>query len=154
MKTNFPFEHLDWLVMSKDIITVSGRELGDNVHAEVKTFSVVVSSDMAPGFHMIVHTATLDKEIVSDSLYVPVDAIKSHEIEFKTNQVKIYRMHFQSASSFIGVSSPALGQGPPEAIGGDHAAWRPRGGVHAGHNARVHVPSPGDHHHHQGQLAA
>ena len=98
VNSNFPFEHLDWLVMSKDIIMVSGRELGGNIHPEVKTFSVVVNSDMAPGFHMIVHSSTLDKEIVSDSLYIPVEAIKSHEIEFKTNQVFLIQHNISALS--------------------------------------------------------
>ena len=48
-KTNFPFEHFDWLIVSKNLIIQSGREYGSNIHPEVKTFSVVASPNMAPG---------------------------------------------------------------------------------------------------------
>ena len=43
--------------MSKDIIWNTGREFGENIHPELKTFSVVVSSEMTPGFHIIVYAA-------------------------------------------------------------------------------------------------
>ena len=42
--------------MSKDIILHSGREYGENIHAEIKTFSLVTSPEMAPGFHILVYT--------------------------------------------------------------------------------------------------
>ena len=35
VKTNFPFQYVDWVVMSKDIILHSGRENGDNIHPEI-----------------------------------------------------------------------------------------------------------------------
>ena len=56
---------MDWLIVSKDMILLSGRELGENVHPEVVTFSVAVSSEMAPAFHMVVHAQTSGGEIVS-----------------------------------------------------------------------------------------
>ena len=56
---------MDWLIVSKDMILLSGRELGENVHPEVVTFSVAVSSEMAPAFHMVVHAQTSRGEIVS-----------------------------------------------------------------------------------------
>ena len=56
--------------MSKDIIWNTGREFGENIHPELKTFSVVVSSEMTPGFHIIVYAAVgtgNTKEIVAGS---------------------------------------------------------------------------------------
>jgi hypothetical protein len=47
------------------MILLSGRERGENVHPEVVTFSVAVSSEMAPAFHMLVHAVTTKGEIVS-----------------------------------------------------------------------------------------
>ena len=88
---SFAFSHVDWLIVSKDMILLSGRELGENVHPEVVTFSVAVSSQMAPAFHMLVHAQTSRGEIVSDSVYLPVEAIKRHEIELSTNQVKDHK---------------------------------------------------------------
>ena len=57
VKTSFPFEVFDWVVLSKNIVIRSGREYGDNIHPEVKTFSLVTSPDMAPGFHIVVYTS-------------------------------------------------------------------------------------------------
>ncbi len=57
--------------MSKDIIWNTGREFGENIHPELKTFSVVVSSEMTPGFHIIVFAAVgtgNTKEIVAGSI--------------------------------------------------------------------------------------
>ena len=36
----------------------SGRVVGTNLHPEVVTFSMVVSSDMAPGFHVLGYITT------------------------------------------------------------------------------------------------
>ena len=97
-KTNFPLLHLDWIVVSKDIILLSGREFGTNIHSEVITFSVVVNSEMSPGFHVLVFGSPAGsdpsgkEEIVSDSIFLPVSAIKSHEIELKTIQIKDHKM--------------------------------------------------------------
>ena len=57
VKTSFPFEFFDWIVISKNNIIQAGREYGDNIHPEVKTFSLVASPDMAPGFHVLVYTS-------------------------------------------------------------------------------------------------
>ena len=57
--------------MSKDIIWNTGREFGENIHPELKTFSVVVSSEMTPGFHIIVYAVVgtgSTKEIVAGSM--------------------------------------------------------------------------------------
>ena len=89
VKTNFPFASFDWLIVSKDIIWNNGRELGNNVHPEVKTFSVVVSPEMSPGFHVIVYTKIpIPKcnKIIADSSYITIDKVSGlhpHKIEFK-----------------------------------------------------------------------
>ena len=64
------------MIVSKNIILKSGREFAaTDSHATVTTFSVVVSSEMAPGFHIIVYSATTDDYLLSDSMYFPVQAI-------------------------------------------------------------------------------
>ena len=68
---SFPFHYFDWIIMSKDIIWNTGREFGENIHPELKTFSVVVSSEMTPGFHIIVYAVVgtgSTKEIVAGSM--------------------------------------------------------------------------------------
>ncbi len=89
VKSNFPLPYFDWIIISKNIILNSGREYGSDIHPIVNTFSVVVSSEMAPGFHMVVYTVTRpDDYLLSDSAYFPVQAINRHRIEFKLTQVK------------------------------------------------------------------
>ena len=89
VKTNFPFASFDWMIVSKDIIWNNGRELGNNVHPEVKTFSVVVSPEMSPGFHVIVYTkipVPRCNQIIADSSYITLEQVSGnhpHEIEFK-----------------------------------------------------------------------
>ena len=89
VKSNFPLPYFDWLIVSKNLILNSGREYGSDIHAVTNTFSVVVSSEMAPGFHIIVHTVTKpDDFMLSNSAYFPVQAINRHKIEFKLTQIK------------------------------------------------------------------
>ena len=88
VKSNFALEHFDWLIISKNIILKTGREYASDIHAVVTTFSVVVSSEMAPGFHIIIYTNTNDDYLLSDSAYFPVQAINRHKMEFKLNQIK------------------------------------------------------------------
>ena len=87
VKTNFAFASFDWLILSKDIIWNSGREFGNNIHPETKTFSVVVSPEMSPGFHVIVYARVLkSNQVIADSSYVTIDKLRGldpHEIELK-----------------------------------------------------------------------
>ena len=84
VKTNkdFALAYFDWMIVSKNIILKAGREFAaTDSHATVTTFSVVVSSEMAPGFHIIVHSATADDYLLSDSMYFPVQAINRSDID-------------------------------------------------------------------------
>ena len=60
------------MIVSKNLILKAGREYASEIHPIVTTFSVVVSSEMAPGFHIIIYTATTDDYLLSDSAYFPV----------------------------------------------------------------------------------
>ena len=59
---------------------------------------MVVNSEMAPGFHILIYTATKDDFLLSDSAYFPVQAINRHKIEFKLNQVKDHLMNTVEAT--------------------------------------------------------
>ena len=49
-----------------------------------------MSSEMAPGFHILVYGVTRpDDYLVTDSAYFPVQAINRHKIEFKLTQIKV-----------------------------------------------------------------
>ena len=75
------------------MILNSGREYGGETEKLTSTFSVVVSSEMAPGFHILVYGVTRpDDYLVTDSAYFPVQAINRHKIEFKLTQIKDHRM--------------------------------------------------------------
>ena len=94
VKTNFAFASFDWLIFSKDLIVNNGRENGNNVHPEVKTFSVAVSPEMSPGFHILVYTkvpVSKCNEIIADHAYITLDTISGihpHKIEFKVSSIK------------------------------------------------------------------
>ena len=78
MKTNFPLDYYDWMIISKNLIINSGREYGGETEKLTSTFSVVVSSEMAPGFHIMVYGVTTDDYLVTDSAYFPVQAINRY----------------------------------------------------------------------------
>ena len=98
VKSSFALEYFDWIIMSKNIILKTGREYGSDIHPVVTTFSVVVNSEMAPGFHIVIYTATKDDFLLSDSAYFPVQAINRHKIEFKLNQIKDHLMNTVGAT--------------------------------------------------------
>lgn len=92
VKTNFPLTHFDWLILSNNLVIKSGREFGNGIHAEVKTFSVVTSPNMAPGFHIVVHASNKNNQVLADSAYYPVITLNNHDVEVKTVQVKDHTM--------------------------------------------------------------
>ncbi|TRY74425.1 hypothetical protein TCAL_00656 [Tigriopus californicus] len=98
VKSNFALQYFDWIIVSKNIILKNGREYANDIHAVVTTFSVVVSSEMAPGFHIIIYSVTADDYLLSDSAYYPVQAINRHKIQFSLNQVKDHLMHTVEAT--------------------------------------------------------
>ena len=88
VKASFPLEHFDWIIMAKNLILNSGREYAPDIFSNMITFSLVVSSDMAPGFHIIVYTKTSDDFLLSDAAFYPVNAINRHKIQFGITQLK------------------------------------------------------------------
>ena len=90
VKCNFAFAFIDWLIVSKDVIIHRGRELGQNLHPEVKTFSVVVSSEMSPGFHILAYAVLPpNNQLVSGAQH------KRVSITFKTaNIIEIRRLGY------------------------------------------------------------
>ena len=50
--------YFDWMIVSKNLILKTGREYASEIHPVVTTFSAVVSSEMAPGFHIIIYHVT------------------------------------------------------------------------------------------------
>ena len=98
VSSNFPLESFNWMILSKNIILNSGKEFGSEIHPTVTTFSLVVSSEMAPGFHIMVYAITKpDDYLLADSGYFPVQAINRHQIEFKLSTIKVMMpLHYGS----------------------------------------------------------
>ena len=88
VKASFPIDHFDWIILAKNIILNSGREYATDIFSNIFTFSLVVSSDMAPGFHIVVYTKTSDDFLISDAAFYPVNAINRHKIQFGITQLK------------------------------------------------------------------
>ena len=98
LQSNFALSYFDWMIVSKNLILKTGREYASEIHPVVTTFSAVVSSEMAPGFHIIIYTATNDDYLLTDSAYFPVQAINRHKIEFSLNQIKDHLMNTVEAT--------------------------------------------------------
>ena len=88
VKSNFPMEYFDWIIVAKNLIINSGRERASDIFSQTTVFSLVVNSDMAPGFHMIVYTKTHEDFLLSDAAFYPVNAINRHKIQFGITQLK------------------------------------------------------------------
>ncbi|XP_023330083.1 CD109 antigen [Eurytemora carolleeae] len=85
-------DHFDWLIISKHIILTRGREFSGSIFSHTYTFSVVVSTEMAPGFHILVYTKTDQDYLITDSRYYPVESINRHKIELSLTQRKDHTM--------------------------------------------------------------
>ena len=88
VKSNFPLEYFDWIIVAKNLIINSGRERASDIFSHTTVFSLVVNSDMAPGFHMIVYTKTHEDFLLTDAAFYPVNAINRHKIHFGITQLK------------------------------------------------------------------
>ena len=88
VKSNFPLEYFDWMIVAKNLIISSGRERASDIFSYTSVFSLVVNSDMAPGFHIIVYTKTHDDFLLTDAAFFPVNAINRHKIHFGITQLK------------------------------------------------------------------
>ena len=60
----------------------------ENVWSASKSFTVPISSEMAPGFRVLVYHVTQHGEILSDTVFVPVEQLSQQNVELSFNQVK------------------------------------------------------------------
>jgi len=74
--------------MSKGLILQAGTVDMDNVWSVSKSFSVPVSSEMAPGFRVLVYHLTQHGETLSDEIFVPVQHFSQHKLDLSFNQIK------------------------------------------------------------------
>ncbi|XP_055943633.1 CD109 antigen-like [Argiope bruennichi] len=83
--TNFHLKFFNYLVIAKGIIVQSGTEKVSGMIHSITTFSVPVSPEMAPVFHMVVYHITNDGEVFTDSVVLPVDAINKRKFVLDVN---------------------------------------------------------------------
>uniref|UniRef100_T1IN02 CD109 antigen n=1 Tax=Strigamia maritima TaxID=126957 RepID=T1IN02_STRMM len=88
VRTNFYVKSFHYLILAKDIIVTSGEEIMETVTQKIKTFAVPVSGEMAPSCRIVVYHVAKDREIISDSLTVPIDAVSRYEIKMELNPYK------------------------------------------------------------------
>jgi len=74
--------------MSKGLILTFGTEVFTNYWSLPKSFTVVVSPEMVPGFTVFVYVGMRSGEVISDSVFVPVDNILRHRISMIVNGAK------------------------------------------------------------------
>ncbi len=99
IRSNFLMAYFDWVLVSKNIVQNTGRVVVTEEGTRVTTFSLVVSSEMAPGFHIMVYTvAQEDGQLVVDTAYSPVQAVNRHPIEFKLSHRKDHTMETVEAT--------------------------------------------------------
>ncbi|GBO19732.1 hypothetical protein AVEN_125481-1, partial [Araneus ventricosus] len=77
--TNFHLKSFNYMVIAKEIIVQSGTEKVLGMIHSITTFSVPVSPEMAPVFHMVVYHLANDGEVFTDSVILPVDAINKRK---------------------------------------------------------------------------
>jgi hypothetical protein len=74
--------------MSKGLILQHGTHSMRNVWSVSKSFAIPISSAMAPGFRVLVYDVTQNGEILSDTVFVPVQHSSQHRIELSFNENK------------------------------------------------------------------
>ncbi|XP_050713228.1 CD109 antigen-like isoform X2 [Eriocheir sinensis] len=111
VRSNFNMDSFNYLVMSKEMILFTGKEVLDHsTHASIKTMSVPVSSEMAPAFTMLVYHFAQNAEVISDSIIIPVDNISQQRAKLVINQDKDHSVRsvemgtYSSPGAFFGIS--------------------------------------------------
>lgn len=85
VRANYYVKLFSYLVVSKGIILMSGRE---EMTSMLKTFSFSVSSEMAPTATIIVYDIVPGGEVITDSLTFPVNGISRNNFSLTLNNRK------------------------------------------------------------------
>ncbi|KAK8397835.1 hypothetical protein O3P69_004559 [Scylla paramamosain] len=108
---NFNMDSFNYVIMAKEMILFAGKEVLDGtIHANIKTMSVPVSTEMVPSFTMVVYHFGQNSEVISDSITIPVNEISQHKVKLVINQDKDHSVKsvelgtYSSAGAFFGIS--------------------------------------------------
>jgi hypothetical protein len=75
-------------VMTKGLILSHATEHLPNAWSLPRSFTVVVSPEMVPGFHVFVYGGLKTGEIISDSTFIAVDNFQRHRLSLIVNGAK------------------------------------------------------------------
>ena len=67
-------------VLSKGFLLFASSQIVQSNGPTITTFAVSVSMSMAPGFKLVVYHVTLQGELISDSIFVPVEGFNGYEV--------------------------------------------------------------------------
>ncbi|XP_015919307.1 CD109 antigen [Parasteatoda tepidariorum] len=107
--SNFYLKSFHYLVVAKGIIVQTGTEKVMGMLHSITTFSVPVSPEMAPVFHVVVYHITADGEVLTDSVIIPIDALNKHDFKLVVNMKQersgnyIELIPFLTSESNIGI---------------------------------------------------
>jgi hypothetical protein len=88
-----------------------GTEVFTNYWSLPHSFTVPVSPEMVPGFHIFVYLGLKSGEVVSDSVYIPVANIQRHKVSMIVNGAKdrskdtVELQLFADPAAYFGVSA-------------------------------------------------
>ncbi|XP_069361628.1 CD109 antigen [Maniola hyperantus] len=85
VQSNFFMESFNYVIMSKGIILTSGQEI---MQEGVRTFSAVVSAEMAPVATLLVWAHRRRAHVLADSLTFPVNGISTNNFTVHVNNRK------------------------------------------------------------------
>jgi hypothetical protein len=85
VRANYYFELFSYVIISKGIILVTGRE---EMTSSIKTFAVSLSPEMAPSSTILIYDIARGGEVITDSLTFPVDGISRNNFTVTLNNRK------------------------------------------------------------------
>ncbi|KPM04684.1 LDL, Prenyltransferase and alpha-2-macroglobulin domain-containing protein [Sarcoptes scabiei] len=108
VRTNYYLNLFNYVVMSKGIILVAGRE---EMNSMLKTFTFTVTSEMAPSSTILVYDIAPNGEVITDSLTFSVDGISRNNFTVELNNLKdktgdtIEVVVYAQPGTYIGLSA-------------------------------------------------
>lgn len=98
-------------VVSKGLILIHGTEHFKNSWSLPRSFTVAVSPEMVPGFHVFVYVGLKSGEVISDSIFIAVDNFQRHKLSLIVNGAKdrskdtVELQLFADPAAYYGISA-------------------------------------------------
>lgn len=85
VRANYFVDRFSYVIISKGILLTSGRQ---EMSSSIKTFSVTLSSEMAPSATIMIYNIARGGEVISDAITFPVDGISRNNFSVTLNNRK------------------------------------------------------------------